>query len=834
MLASVKRRVPAPVKWLASRMTRPSMLIGYGLTGLILAVVSFHYYSVFSAEIDARLQSGFFDNSATILSSPIQIKVGDKLSRDWLVGYLNSVGYHDMSASDPASDAGSFSIKGGAIRVIPRKTVSSNSGFTPVEIDLDKDGRVVRLTDPGSGQAAPSALIEGELLASVTRADRSKKTVIQLSDVPASLRNAVLAAEDRRFFSHSGVDCMGIARALCFDLRHGEIAQGGSTITQQLIKNSFLTRERSWARKVKEAAMALILESRLSKSEIFELYCNDIYLGQSGTFAINGFGEGAQVYFDKNVRDLSLAESAFLAGMIHAPNRYSAHRDPLRAMTRRSEILDAMVESGAISDEQAEVAKQEPLQIKKHEAHDDYGASYFVDYVQRLLEERRGSAPLASPECINTTLDLRLQRAAYDSVLRHTARLDRLQAKPRKNPDPAHVQAALVAIDAHTGDVLAMVGGRSYDESQLNRATDALRQPGSTFKPFVYASALSMRSYTAATTLSDRPQTFEYDGGRQEYKPSNYHGGFTNRDVTLSEALARSLNVPAVELSQRVGLTRIADLAESCGLPRPQLYPSMALGTAEVTPLQLAAAYTAFDNGGMALRPVSIKSIYRAKGLTSSLTASSSSAFSPQVAYLMTTLMANVVNEGTASRVRTMGLKGAIAGKTGTSRDGWFVGYTPRLVCAVWVGFDDNRDLGMTGSESALPIWVDFVKQAIEMHPELGGATFSEPGGMVFADIDPTTGLLASPECSERRRVLFIAGTEPFFVCTHESPTDAVQPDSTSEGDSENESISADEVTVEVCAETGLLASPVCPSIKRINVDRRSAPVEKCGPEYHR
>ncbi|MFY9570760.1 MAG: penicillin-binding transpeptidase domain-containing protein, partial [Blastocatellia bacterium] len=382
---------------------------------------------------------------------------------------------------------------------------------------------------------------------------------------------------------------------------------------------------------------------------------------------------------------------------------------------------------------------------------------------------------------------------------------------------------------------------RSYDESQLNRATDAMRQPGSAFKPFVYATALSSRSFTAASMLSDTPQTFTYDGGRSEYKPSDYHGGFTNRNVTLREALARSLNVPAVQLAMSAGLNNVAGVAERSGLDRPRIYPSMALGTSEVTPLQLAGAYTAFANGGTALRPIPVKTISgTGTSSTERVQASSINVFSPQVAYLMTNLMQGVVDEGTASRLRGMGLKGAIAGKTGTTGDGWFVGYTPKVVCVVWVGFDDNRDLRMKASDAALPMWADFMQQALELRPDLGGESFGKPSGIVTVEIDPATGCLAGPE-SARRQEIFISGTEPVSTCFQETITEDVpETEETSvegltpEEEHSDETMSAEQVSVEVCVLTGLRASLDCAQTEMRTFRSGKEPRTTCRAEFHR
>ena len=825
----------------ATPLAKPRTLVILSFLAGALLVGAIYYYNKLAAEIDARLQSSSLDNSVGIFTAPFKLAIGDRFPLGELTDYLRTVGYQPRSASEQ-NIVGSFEVEGNSILVFPGDPASNQRGLHPVRIQEDKNGLVVSLTNPVTGERLPSTAIEGELLATVRDGDRRKKITVQFSDIPENLRSAILATEDRRFFSHNGIDWRGILRALKADLNNRGIVQGGSTLTQQLIKNDFLTADRTLSRKLKEAAMAIILESRLSKQEIFTLYCNDVYLGQSGTFAINGFAQAAQVYFDKDLGDLSLGETAFLAGLICGPNRYSAHRDQARALERRNIVLDAMVDTDAITRDVAASAKSEPLNIKKHEVQNDSGTTYFIDYVQKFADERYGPRRMTSPQRLTTTLDPRLQRAAYGAVTRQTGKLDKvLSRSARKGQAPQQVQGALVALDAHTGEVLAMVGGRSYDESQLNRATDAKRQPGSAFKPFVYATALSSRSYTAASLISDTPQTFSYDGGRKDYKPSDYHGGFTNRNVTLREALTRSLNVPAVTLAMSVGLNNVAELAERCGLEKPRVYPSMALGTSEVSPLELASAYTAFANGGVAVRPIPLKSISRddRAGSAERLQASVVSVFSPQVAYLMTNLLQSVVDEGTAARLRAMGLKGAIAGKTGTTNDGWFVGFTPNIVCIAWIGFDDNRDLRMKASDAALPMWADFMKEALDLRPELGGDSFTKPGGIVTAEIDPATGCLATADSVARRQEVFISGTEPSSSCSQDLIADAALDEKTDEQDlykqseTEAEVRDYDKIQLEVCVDTGLLASPYCLRTEKRTFELGREPSEICRAELH-
>lgn len=844
-IAQMRNRLPQPVRSLGHWLTQPRVLVVAALlvTGFSLTVI--YYYQKFASEIDARLNISSLDNAVEIVTQPFTVSLGNHLPINYLSDYLSATGYQQRSDSSTENPGGSFVVDGNAIVLFPGDAAANQPGVAPLSIQVDKAGRVVSLTNPINGAGLSSAAIQGRLLVSVREGDRRKKIPVQFSDIPDSLRNAIVAAEDRRFFSHSGIDWRGIVRALKTDLDQGEFVQGGSTLTQQLIKNCFLTTERSLRRKLKEAAMAIILELRLTKEEIFTHYCNGVYLGHSGTYAINGFAQAAQVYFEKDLNELTLGQSAFLAGLICAPNRYSAHRDTARAIARRNLVLDSMVEIKAITQPEADVAKAEPLEIQKHEITDDDGTSYFIDYVQRFLESRYRSHRLSSRHRITTTMDPRLQKAAYDAVTRQTSKLDKILARQsRKGNHSEPVQAALIALDAQTGEVLAMVGGRSYDESQLNRATDAKRQPGSAFKPFVYAAALSSRSFTAASLLSDRRQTFSYDGGRAEYQPGDYHGGFTNRSVTLREALVRSLNVPAVELAIKTGLARVAQVAEASGLDAPRVYPSMALGTSEVTPLQLASAYTAFANGGTAVRPIPVKSISNTGAPADRVVTSRSRVFSPQVAYLMTNLLQGVVDHGTASRLRAMAVKGAIAGKTGTSNDGWFIGYTPRIVCAAWVGFDDNRDLGMKASDAVLPMWADFMKQAVELRPDLGGASFAKPSGIVTVEIDPATGCLAGPYSAARRFEMFLTGTEPSSTCSDELVAEVEEITEFDEDllgkvpESEAAEIAAEEgsemVSVEVCVLTGLRASLDCPitEIREFGLDRE--PRVTCRSGFHR
>jgi penicillin-binding protein 1B len=494
--------------------------------------------------------------------------------------------------------------------------------------------------------------------------------------------------------------------------------------------------------------LAVALERRLSKNDIFALYCNEIYLGQRDAVAVRGVKEAARIFFGKELKDLTLPEAATLAGMIQSPAHYSPVRHPDEARARRNLVLGAMQLNGWITAEQNASASAEPIVVAPVAVENSL-APYFVDYVNRLAESQFETS--GATQRIYTTIDLELQHAAEAALKRQLDRLDTL--KP---------QAALVALDPHTGDVLAMVGGRNYAESQLNRATDALRQPGSTFKPFVYAAALE-DGMSPVQLFMDAPREFVYDRN-QTYRPANYGGGYTMDEVTMRTGLVRSLNVVTVDVALQTGLARTANLAARFGLPKPERYPAMALGTEEVTPLQLASAYAAFVNEGRRVDARVITNVGEPPAAHAREMAMDQ-AVSPTTAYMITNMLSAVIERGTARKARGAVPGTAIAGKTGTSRDGWFVGYSPNLVCAVWIGFDDNKQLGLTGAEAALPAWVDFMKEAIAVRPDLGGEHFECPEGIKFVEIDSMTGLRSTLGCPLRELIAVTERLQPNLEC---------------------------------------------------------------------
>ena len=713
--------------------------------------------------IDERLARGYQTSRAGIYAAPRTLRPGQSISRERLIETLRRAGYVENEASNAWN--GAFAVASEGLEIRPRR---SAGGPEVVRVSFNRQGRISEVR--GDGAEIPFFTLEPEVLTNDATMRTGRRAMLSYQDIPPTLARAILSIEDRRFFEHSGVDFQGLLRAVWRNVGDGEAGQGGSTITQQLVKNTYLTPERTIRRKVMEAFLSGALERRLSKEDIFALYCNEIYLGQRGSLGVRGVAQAAHVYFGKELSDLTLAEAATIAGMIQSPARYAPDRHPEEATRRRNIVLGAMLRDGAITQEEAATAASAPVTVAPRNASADAVAPHFVDYVNRLIEARQVAASDDESESsfrAQTTIDLDLQRIAEAAVSRQLEQLDRAQRGGARTP-----QAALVALDPRTGHVLAMVGGRDYAASQLNRATDARRQPGSVYKPFVMAAALE-NGISPVSLYRDEPRAFLYDR-RAVYRPANYGNSYSMRDVTMREALVRSLNVVTVDLAMRTGLSRVASLAEGFGLARPEPYPSLALGTTEATPLEIAAAYAIIANGGRAVTPTALARAEDDANLISPAPAEARQVVSPATAYTLTDMLSGVIERGTARAARGVVNGVALAGKTGTSRDGWFVGYSPHLVCVVWVGFDDNSQLGLTGAESALPVWTEFMRGAISLRPELGGAAFERPAGISTVEIDPETGMLATSSCPRRERIAIPSRLAPGVQCylhDHRFPT---------------------------------------------------------------
>jgi penicillin-binding protein 1B len=626
-----------------------------------------------------------------------------------------------------------------------------------VRIELAGD-RIAKVTRDGRNVGA--VVLEPEILTSATDTPGEDYRPVKLADVPLSLVNAVLAAEDHRFFDHGGVDLHGLLRAAWVNLRAGRVAQGGSTITQQLIKNRLLGPQRTFFRKLREAWLAALVDWRYSKEQILQSYLNEIYLGQRGTLAVRGVGAAARVYFHKEVHQLSIGEAAVIAGMARGPNMYSPVLNPERSRQRRDVVLARMRDLGKLSAADHDRARAEPLRAF---AAGPAGqrAPYFTDLVRQEVEERFGDA-----SSVYTTLDMTLQRFAETAVTRGLDRLEARRPRLRREAAADRLQAVLIALDPATGQIRALVGGRDYNVSQFNRALHARRQPGSAFKPFVYLAALSPHggdrpSFTPATFVDDSPVTLMIDG--KPWSPRNYEDRYEG-SVTVRRALERSLNAATVRVAQAAGLRTVVDTARALGFgDNLQPVPALALGVFEVTPRDLVRAYAPFANGG--LLPASVSTVRAIQDEDDQVLVAtpeeSQRVMEPAQAYLLTSLLQGVVTSGTASGARALGVTGDVAGKTGTTndaRDAWFVGYTPTLLTLVWVGFDDNQPHGLSGAEGAVPIWADFMRQAMETYPS---PAFVVPEGITVAQIDSTNGKLATRFCPVVAREVFLTGSEP-------------------------------------------------------------------------
>ena len=740
------------------------MAVAVGLAGLALVAYSWAELARFE-RVEAR-------RTAFVYAAPQPLAVGVNVRLADLAGTLSRLHYTETREAPQAP--GQYQRRPAEWHINLRG-LPGFGGTQRVTLHL-KDERIVRVTRDGRDIGA--AALEPEVLTSAGDRPGEDYRPIQLAETPLMLMQAVLAAEDHRFFEHKGVDARGLLRALWVNFRAGRVAQGGSTITQQLVKNRLLDPKRTLARKLDEAWLATLVEWRYPKERILEAYLNEIYLGQRGALAIRGIGAGARSYFRKEIHQLTLAESALLAGMLRAPNTYSPSVNPARARERRDVVIGRMQELNFISAADAERARQEPLRVDRV-AGSAQPAPYFTDYLRQELEARWGDDAFRTRDArIFTSLDLTLQRMAERAVTRGLEKLEAARPKLRAADEAQRLQAALVVLDPATGQVRALVGGRDYQVSQYNRAALARRQPGSAFKPFVYATALTIaegRAFTLASFLDDSPLTLTLGG--KPWSPRNYEDRYLGR-VTVREALEQSLNSATVRLAHDVGLPLIVERARAFGLTGTlEPVPSMVLGAFEVTPLELAGAYVPFANGG--LRPAGPRTVREVHGRNGAIApgddAPPRAVLSPAEAYVMTSLLEGVIKSGTGTATRALGVPGAIAGKTGTTNDGrdaWFVGYSPGLLTAVWVGFDSNEPHGLSGAQAALPIWAEFMRPALEAYAPQG---FTVPSGVLFSDIDLETGKLANRFCRRIGKEVFVAGTEPEPCQEHGGFGDRVQ-----------------------------------------------------------
>ncbi len=602
------------------------------------------------------------------------------------------------------------------------------------------------------------------------------RIIVPLSRVPRHLIDATIAIEDRGFRSHRGIDLLGYAAAAKDVLFRGKRLRGASTITQQLARNLFLTMDRTLSRKIAEAILALKIERMYGKDRILGLYFNQINYGH-GAYGVE---TASLMYFGQHVDSLSLEQSALLAGMPRGPSLYSPYDRPQAAIRRRNTVLDAMAATGAISRQRADSAKAAPLVIRPRELRLN-DAPYFVEEIRKHLEARYGANAIYQGQmAVYSTLDLRLQRMANQAVEDGMARLEEAhKLAPRRQDvklprngegmvNTPYLQAALVAMDPHSGKVLAMIGGRDYLASKFNRAVQSRRQAGSTFKPFVYVAAVD-NGFSPGDVMVDAPIVIEDDGSGMPWYPQNYDGKFDG-PISLRKALALSKNLVAVKLIQKVGPSTVVKYARRMGIrtPLPAVL-SLALGSADISLLDMVSAFAVLPNRGTRTDPMLFTRITDKAGtvMEELKPYSEPGALSPQTAYVVTSMLESVLNGGTAFAARSAGFTRPAAGKTGTTNDytdAWFIGFTPDLVCGVWVGFDQKKSIvrGATGAGFALPIWTDFMKRATAGMP---ATAFTAPGNISWLTICTETGLLATPACPHPKKECYVTGSAPDRTC---------------------------------------------------------------------
>ncbi len=749
--------------WWKRRWVRRA-LVALGALAILVSGFAGYYYIVFSRMIDARLQGDMQRADPRVFARPLELRRGQSMTIAQLVDRLNDLGYAERAR---AQQPGEFTTVRDGMLVVPREGTYKGKpvrvAFAARKAKTPEPANIIAIELPGSKQSIERVALDSPLITALVTTAREKRRDVPLASIPKLMVEAVLAIEDRRFYDHPGIDPIGIAGAIFRNVfGDKEYLAGGSTLTQQLVKNTFLTPEKLLRRKMTEWFMAIALERRLTKDQILQLYLNDVSLGQRGSFAIHGVGEASRLFFGKDVSNVTLAEAATIAGVIQSPSRLSPFRNPDRARERRNVVLRAMADAGFISADAADRAAREPLQMAARAL--DAEAPFFVDHVTQELQERHRQVAVGAVD-VYTTLDLHLQRIAHEAVREGLAKVDEILARRRRR----NAEAALIAVDPRTGDVLALVGGRSYNQSQYNRATAARRQPGSVFKPFVYLAAFE-RAYadgrtdvTPATMVIDEPATFTFND--QAWDPRNYEGEYDG-EITYRRALALSRNLATIRVAEAAGYGEVASLWKRIGAgatPRP--YPSIALGVFEATPYEIATAYTVFPNGGSVQPLRSIARIVSGRKEIVLPIGEEKNVARADTTFLVTNMLRSVINEGTGAGARAAGFSLDAAGKTGTTndlRDAWFVGFTPELLTVVWVGLDDNQPLGLSGTQAALPIWTTFMKRALAGR---GGSSFGAPDGIVFVDIDKDTGRIAAPGCPRLMREAFVAGSEPREIC---------------------------------------------------------------------
>ncbi|HVB79336.1 MAG TPA: PBP1A family penicillin-binding protein [Candidatus Binataceae bacterium] len=763
---------------LSAAMKRALKIVLFGVLAILLfamppAIYEFlSYYHALENEVVTRFSGKRWNIPSRIYSDSCFVYPGQSLDDLGFFQRLARLNYHRVAPGQVTS-RGEYSLdeKRHRLTVFLHNFAYPYTQFAgaAVEMTLGSRNTVLAMRDPLDGKALYSAELEPELISGIFQGTWQQRRLVPLKQIPQAFIDAILAAEDHRFYEHHGIDIVRIIKAAWVDFSAGRVRQGGSTLTQQLMKNFFLTSKRDWRRKAKEALMAYIAEREYSKDTILENYINDIYLGQRGQEGIYGVWEAAEFYFSKEPRDLTIGEMATIAGMISSPNRLNPLHHPKLAERRRNEVLGLMLADGYITKPAYDSAATEPLHPREVFTENN-DAPYFVDYVKHELAERYPPEVLTGEGLrIFTTLDVHAQKLAEQAVRGNLDYLEQRYASLRRKEKKDQLEEALVAIEPQNGKIRAIVGGRDYRESQFDRVTQAKRQPGSAFKPITYLAALQETleggpdRFLPTTYIEDTPFTWTY--GDMSWTPRNYKDRYFGR-VTLEFALQESLNSATSRLANQIGLDRVRAMAAKMGFGDLPAYPSIVLGGIEVTPMQIAQAYSIMADYGLDVQSYAVTAVVDQNGkVIEGHELEARQVLSPQLAYMIDFMLEQVINHGTGEGARQRGFTRPAAGKTGTtndSKDAWFAGFTPNLLTVVWTGFDQKEELGLTGAEASLPAWTAFMKAATASRPALD---FAPPPGIVVEKVDPLTGYLAGPNCPVVMEGAFPTDLAPTQIC---------------------------------------------------------------------
>ena len=772
MFAWIRKRLgPKRIPILKLSLVVLALLVAGGL------FLGFWYMRYLEGVVTAKFEGRKWKFPSKIYSDTSLIYPGMTLNPDDLEKKLIRLGYRVTQGQPRSSGEYRTSKKDGFVEIYLHDFQYPLGPFKafPVRLTIGSN-TAAKIHHMETGAEIFSLELEPELVTGFYDSVWEERRLVTLSEVPPLLIRAILAIEDERFYHHWGIDPLAVMRAFFVNITRGGVVQGGSTLTQQLMKNFFLDSKRTMKRKVKEALMAIVAEWKYSKDEILENYLNEIYLGQKGTRGVFGVWEAAQFYYAKEPGQLSVGEMALLAGLIKAPNRYSPHPSVKAATRRRNIVLGRMFEEGFITRAQYELGLREVIRPREfiRQAND---SPFYVDFLRKELAENYSSEVLTAEGLrIFTSLDLNLQRMAESSLRKGLEALEKRYPHLRKTGEDDRLEGAIVVIKPQTGEIKAMVGGRNYQKSQFNRVVQAKRQPGSIFKPFVYLAALvhgsedKKEKFSPLSFVEDSPFTWSYED--KEWKPENYNEAYYGI-VTFRQALEKSLNTATARIAKQVGIQNVRDMAHRLGIDSSMpLLPSLALGSVEVTPLEISRAFSTLANNGVRTNPLAVKQVMDKQGrVLEKRDIRVKKVITPQVAFMINHILKGVLDRGTGRGARWRGFNRPAAGKTGTTndtRDAWFGGYTPDLLAVVWVGFDKESELGLSGGQAALPIWTAFMKQATAGSPV---TDFRPPPGIEMVKVDPLSGYLATPNCPQVIREAFFEEQAPKEFCPlHPAP----------------------------------------------------------------